>query len=232
MKIGVLLVSTGRYHIFLQPLIDGIEKHFFKDHKVEMYLFTDRVNELKHSDRINITQIATEHKPFPYPTQHRYHFFTSAYEIIKCDYLFYMDVDMGIVADVGEEILGDLVAVLHPGFYRGGGSWETRPESKSYIPPEKRIKYYAGGVQGGRAETYLSACSEMAAAISDDENRGISPVWNDESSWNEYLTRHDHKTLTPEYCMVEEDSLQRRWGIADLPKKIIALKKDHAALRS
>ncbi len=67
--------------------------------------------------------------------------------------------------------------------------------------------------------------------IEDDESRGITPVWHDESAWNCYLCERTPRTLTPEYCMVEEQHLREAWQISHFKPKIIALKKDHDALR-
>lgn len=235
--IGILLISTGKYHIFLQPLIDGIDKYFFKGYNIEVYLFTDRNNELRHSSRINIVQIPTEHKPFPYPTLKRYEFFSKAADIIKSGWLFYLDVDMAIISDVGEEILPDgindegLVATLHPGFYKGGGSWCTDENSLAYTPVECRKKYYAGGFQGGVTESYLNLCKSLSHNISEDEKKGVMAEWHDESHFNAYMGSKTPKTLLPEYCMVEQENLRVLWGINDFVPKIIALSKDHKKLR-
>ncbi len=237
MRIGLLIVCTGNYHIFLQPLIDGIEKYFFVRDTVDIYLFTDREHELQHSYRIKVINIPTDHKPFPAPTLYRYAYFNKAASKITSDYLFYSDVDMAFVDYVDREILpqegdGGLVATLHPGFYNNkGGSWEDRPESKAFVPVELRKKYYAGGFQGGERNAYLMACKEMAENITDDESRGITPVWHDESVFNCYLCERTPRTLTPEYCMVEEAHLREAWQISHFKPKIIALKKDHDELR-
>lgn len=236
MKIGICIVCTGKYGIFLQPLIDGIEKYFFVRDSVQVYLFSDQQHNLVHSERISIVNIPTEHKLWPYPTLKRYEFFSKAKDIITSDYLFYSDVDMAFVDYVDRETLpapghDGLVATLHPGFYNGGGSWEENVNSKSFTPPELRKKYYAGGFQGGSTKEYLFACKEMSENISDDEKRGVTPIWHDESAWNMYLSSRSPKTLTPEYCMVEETHLREAWQISHFVPKIIALKKDHNALR-
>lgn len=240
-KIGVLLISTGKYHIFVQPLIDDIDKHFFVGHEIEIYLFSDReMNiELRKSEcRINVVRVPTEHKPFPHPTLKRYEFFTNAADKITSDYLFYLDVDMGIVGDVGEEILpdeshGGLVVTHHPGFYRGGwGSTNCNPASKAWIPEEQRKTYFAGGFNGGETKAFLAMAKELSENIADDESRGVMAEWHDETHLNAYMSTRNPKKLTPEYCMVEQQELRDRWGIAHFAPKIIALAKNHAELRS
>ena len=57
--------------------------------------------------------------------------------ILEHDYCFYLDADMRIDALVGNEILGDLVATMHPyqSFYSNEeASYDRNPESLAYVP--------------------------------------------------------------------------------------------------
>ncbi len=236
MTIGLLLIATGKYDVFLQPLIDSVENYFFDRYtEVEVFVFADKVPSIYHSKRLKITHIPIEHKPFPYPTLYRYKYFHNARNLIKTDYVFYCDVDMLFVDCVGKEILPDnssgLVAVQHPGFAKTGGwgSPNTFKESLSYVAPEERGTYCAGGFQGGNTPAYLRVCNELDQLITIDENNGVIGEWHDESYWNRYLAdigyqQHEVKILSHEYCMSDAD-------ISGSPK-LLALTKDHAALRS
>lgn len=232
MKIGLLLIATGKYDVFLQPLIDSVDKYFFKDDKVEIFLFADKVPNIIHSDRIKIIHIPIEHKPFPYSTLYRYKYFWSSKDLITTDYVFYCDVDMLFVDHVGHEILPDgasgLVAVNHPGFAKTGGwgSPNMFKESMAYVAPENRGPYCAGGFQGGYTPSYLLACAAIDTNITTDENNGVMAEWHDESHWNKCLSVRGYqvKILSHEYCMSDAD-------ISGSPK-LLALTKDHAALRS
>ena len=236
-EVGIILIATGAYDMFLQPLLDSMEKYFFIDHSICVYLFTDKKNFVVYGERIVINELRVPCLKFPYPTLYRYKWISENTASMKSDNIFYMDVDMLFVDYVGEEILPDnsgLVAVHHPGYYAKGG-WgdnKTIKHSTAFIPIPHRKHYYAGGFQGGRKDVYLSACAFMANNILADERKGIMACWHDESHWNKYLSRHKCKELTPMYCMVEEQELRERWGIADIPPKIIALKKDHNKLRT
>jgi len=228
MKIGLLLVSTFKYDIFLQPIIDSLDRYFFRHHNVTIYLFTDK-NDLKlvHSDRINIITIPIEHKPFPYATLYRYKYFTEASHLITTDHVFYSDVDMKFVGAVDREILGDIVSVKHPGFYKGGwGSGACDIKSLAYLPPEDRGVYMAGGFQGGSRDKYIEACSILSQRISEDEKNGVMAEWHDETHWNWFVKKiaKDIKVLDCGYCYPES------WQIPYV-KRILALDKDHKALR-
>jgi len=240
MKIGILLISTNKYHVFLQPLIDSIKKYFFVNNEVTIYLFTDSINDLHGDERVNVVQSIIPSYKFPYATLYRYKIFSEAADLIKTDYIFYSDVDMLFVDHVGEEILpsdeqfgiNGLTATLHPGFYKGGGSWCTDVRSNAYVQPEYRKKYYAGGFQGGKKVDYLMACQQLAKNISIDYEHHIMAEWHDESHWNKWVSYRPIKILDPSYCMVEQEDLRVLWGIDHLSPKLIALKKEHKEIRS
>ena len=237
LTIGLLIVCTGKYGRFLQNLIDTLSTHFFVDDEVVIYLFWDQQTyHLLLPARFSIVCIPTEHKPFPFPTLYRYKFFVNASEKIHCQYLFYSDVDMILVGDVGREILpgendGGLVATGHPGFWKGGGSWCTNPNSTAFTEERFWIRYVCGGFQGGERNAYLTACGEMASNIATDEGRGIIVEWNDEMHWNKYVCTRKYKLLTPEYCMIPEQDIREKYKIAHFVPRIIALTKDHDELR-
>lgn len=233
--VGILLIATNKYKHFVQPLIYDLGKNFFKGHVVTIFLFTDDLNEgYFHDGNFGLKYFKIPSYKFPEVTLYRYKTFLShGIDIYKdCTHLFYLDVDMGIVAPVGEEILGDIVAVRHPGFFNGGGSWGNDPASLSYTDPDKRKHYYAGGFQGGSHDHFLAVADQLRARIQTDEENGIMAEWHDETHWNWYLANNPgFKELTPEYCMVEQQHLREQWGIAHFQPKIIALAKNHDELR-
>lgn len=239
MTIGLCLVCTGRYDVFLPELLEQVDRLFFPNDKVEVFLFTDKLKQYINSERVSVNYIYTEHKPFPASTLYRFKYFSSQSESLKskCDYVFYMDVDMRIVEPIGHEILPEegndgLVGTLHCGFYHRGGSWEDNIDSKAYVPLENRKKYFAGGFQGGEVNAYMNAVKALANNIDEDERNGVVPIWHDESAWNCYLSTRNPKILTPDYCMVENEQLRINWGVSNFIPKIIALDKNHSEIRS
>lgn len=226
MKIGVLLIATQKYIQFVDPVVDSIRTRFFRAEEVTIFLFTDR-----EVTRKDVVPLPIVHKPWPNITLERFHIF-SAYrqELEGKDYLFYLDVDMKVVGEVGPEILPEfpqeLVGTIHPGFYSPGkrGSYETRPESTAYIGSDQGTTYYAGGFNGGTATAFLNMAESLSHNIDIDRKKGITAVWHDESHLNRYLLDRPVKNISPAYCYPES------WKIP-FPKLILALDKDHAALR-
>ena len=167
-----------------------------------IHLFADRdpwsvgrESSTVHEARPTVHVIA--HEPWPGPTLHRYRTMLGAEaELAACDYVYYVDVNSRFVRPVAEEIFGDLAATIHFGFVeqpRWAWTCECRTTSRAYVAPREKLRarhYYAGGFQGGRAGVYLDAMRAMNAAIADDERRGITARWHDESHWNRYLIDH------------------------------------------
>lgn len=228
MTIGLLLVSTGKYDVFLPELLEQVDRLFFPNDKVEVFLFTDKFKHYIDSKRVSVTYIRIEHKPFPFPTLYRFRYINSESNSIKakCDYVFYMDVDMRIVETIGHEILSNgVIATQHCGFIHGGwGSLNVDPQSKAFVPFEKRGVYCAGGFQGGKTDAYMDMVNVLDKNISEDENNGIIAEYHDESHFNNYLSYNEHTIISHEYCMGEA-------YISGTPK-IIALDKNHAEIRS
>lgn len=232
MTIGLLLVCTGRYDVFLPELLEQVDRLFFPNEKVEVFLFTDKIKQYISSKRVSVNYIYTEHKPFPYPTLYRYKYMNNMTNVIrdKCNFVFYMDVDMRIVKEVGIEILPlpeeiGLVATKHCGFQSGGwGSTKVDQLSKAFLPKEKWGTYYAGGFQGGEVNAYMDMVNTLDKNIAEDESNGIIAEWHDESHFNHYMHDKSPKELDFKYCMGESYKTDEA--------VIIALDKNHAEIRS
>lgn len=223
-KIGLILISTNKYKIFVKPLIESARNFFLNNHEVTYYLFTDsdEFNDL--GDDVVINKI--EHLEWPMITLYRYKTFVKHKDILSTeDYLFYCDIDMRFVDNIGDEILGDLVATIHPGFLGGRGTPETKPQSTAYIHPNDELVYYAGGFNGGSSSNFLEMSEQIDKNIDIDSNNGIIAIWHDESHLNKFFTKNKPTTiLSPSYCYPES------WNL-NYTKKLLALDKDHESIR-
>lgn len=236
MKVTICLIATRKYKSFVGPLLEDIKEYFLKGHFIDVWIFTDEIKlqpwAYQKDERVTINQELIPSYGFPEATLLRYQIMCS--REYNTDYLFYLDVDYRIVSTVTDEFLGNVVAVLHPGFSCvGGGSWCTDKKSNAYTYPEFRKQYFCGGTQGGKYEYYYPIMKRLAREITDDEKRGVRCEWNDEQHWNKFLSEYkEFKILDSSYCMVEEQHLRERWKLTHLTPKIIALKKNHQEIRS
>ena len=111
MKILILTIATNKYIQFVERLYDNIEEKFLNGHEIQGLLFTE--HDVETSDNIKVSQI--DHEPWPMPALKRYNYFVKEKDYIsQFDYCYYFDVDMGIVSEVGDEVLSDLVATRSP----------------------------------------------------------------------------------------------------------------------
>jgi hypothetical protein len=237
-RIGLVILCTGKYSIFLNPLLDSAEEWFFKGENYDVYLFTDGPVTRIHDHRSTIFPIEVEHSPFPFIAMKRYKFISEYRDVFRAQNLMYIDVDMKFVGEVGAEILPDergLVATRHPGFFKyGWGSRKTHVRSTAYVPEDKRIRYMCGAFEGGETKKFVEASETMwnniledfetAAKIGYTHNYGVLADFADETHWNAYLKGHPYKELSPSYCYPET------WSIP-FEKKILALKKNYREVR-
>lgn len=231
--VGILLICTGKYDKFVTPLLDSMENNFLADHKKKYFLFSDKSNIDNRAFHIKI-----ERKGFPGDTLYRFHHFLSIEKKLReeTSYLYYSDVDMLCVNQIGGEILPNklkpLVGVAHPGFYmKSLGTPEDRTVSSAYIHhDEYRPCYWAGGLSGGETDTYLQMCNQIKNCIDSDDSKGLVARWHDESHLNRYFTSNLNlvKTMNPSYCY----SRSLCHGNPYVTPRLVALDKNHEEVRS
>lgn len=199
MNIGLLVIATGKYKIFLNNLIKSADKFFLEGHNVTYFIFTDEKQEIITNREIVCSII--EHKPWPYPTLLRYKHFSNNENLFdKIDYLYYVDSDMIFENYVGDEIFGDVVCVAHPWFIGNRGTPEDSNKSLAYIPNQVNFQYMAGAFFGGTKDCMINMFSFISKQIDIDYSRGVIAKWHDESHSNKFFILYSTKVLPPEYC--------------------------------
>jgi hypothetical protein len=235
-RVGIILIATGRYISFFEPVYQSYEKYFLPKYEKNYFLFTDSDK----SFHPNVITYKIERKGFPDDTLYRYHHFMKIKKEVmeKVDVVYYTDVDMKAVFPIGDEILPNnekpLIAVAHPGYFLRNrmGTPENRMRSHAYIDPtEKRPFYVCGGVQGGLTKNYFEASENISNMIDKDSNKDIVAIWHDESYWNRYMVSNVNKFkfMAANYCHPEKT---HRFGLGNLQPKILALDKDHSYFRT
>ena len=228
-KIGLLVMATGKYTVFIPPLIESAEKYFCKGHEVTYFVFTENQIDLGENSTAK-DRLVCLHQirlGWPYDTMLRYQVYLKYRDILMTqDYLFACDADMLFVGDCGDEILGKRVATIHPGFFEKPGPHdETDPRSRAFIPKKRRKNYYAGGFYGGTAKEMILIAEINSKLIDEDLSNGIIPMWHDESYWNRYCVDYPPTViLSPSYCYPES------WNLP-CSRKLLALDKNHGELR-
>jgi histo-blood group ABO system transferase len=220
-KIGLLVVATGKYITYVQPLVESANKYFCTKHDVTYFIFTDG-QAPQSNDIITIHQ---NRLGWPYDTMMRFEMYYNARELLQSmDYLFACDADMLFADTVGDEILGDRVGTLHPGYVGSKGTPETRSLSLAYIAPGTNKFYFAGGFNGGNKDEFLKMAKTISENVRSDLTKGIIAIWHDESHLNKYYIDHEPTViLSPSYCYPEHLNL-------DYKKRLLALFKNHSEI--
>lgn len=241
-KVALLFVCINQpYWAYLPQVMADAKKFFLLEHDVEILSWTDMPEETSFGKHTFHTDPIT----WPMGTLFRYHLFLKQEELLAAyDYIFYMDVDMRIVAPITGEIMGDgLTMAEHPMYALKKGlypPYEPNNDSTAYIKrfgtllnDEKgkvwfKPLYAAGGFQGGKASAFIKAMKVMKKNIDTDFQKNYIAIWNDESHWNKYLADHPPAiVLSPSY--IYPDSLIKEyyepiWGCSYQPK-IVTLTK-------
>jgi histo-blood group ABO system transferase len=101
-NIGLLIVATGKYIRFVNPLIESAKKHFCQNHHVTYFVFTDQ----EFDPPEDVVRIEQPRLGWPYDTMMRYQVYLDHWpRLLKQDYLFACDADMLFVGDVGDQTL-------------------------------------------------------------------------------------------------------------------------------
>jgi hypothetical protein len=232
LKIGFLIVATGKYDIFINPLIRSIEKYVLPNNSKFYNIFSDREIIL---EGVDYSIFSIEHRPFPYPTLKRFHFFEKYKNDIKGDQLIYIDADTLVTDNIGTEILYPVTVTQHCGFVNMVGSFEKRKESKCYINPENCKNYIGGGFYSFSRENFFKMSDFCRDLIDCDEENGIIPIWHDETAINKYIsTIIPDRVLSPSFHYPENNErIYNFWGGKHTFKcKILLLDKNHKEIRS
>lgn len=211
MKIAILYICTGKYHIFFKDFYESCEHFFLPGEDRTYFVFSDH-KEL--ADYSKVRFCYKECEGFPADSLFRFRTFLSVEsELKEYDYVFFFNSNMRFVATVDDSVLpgeeNGFMCCLdadydkrypHPCFY----PYERRGKSLAFIPRGlKKYDYYHAGLNGGRAKEYLEFCKTLHENIVKDFQNGIVAIYHDESHVNKYFSEHPCLSLHSEYGTAE-----------------------------
>lgn len=234
MKVNLLIVATGKYTQFLPDLLASADKYFLPEYNVSYCIFSDQ--KLSIPTERDVYVFPVEHKPFPYPTLRRFHFFKQyRHYLPDCNYFFYVDADALFVDFVHCDVLSERTAVMHCGFVGERGTYETRKESVCYVGEDEGEYYLGGGLWSFSQSEFWKLTDWAVQAIDKDAEIGIVPVWHDESVLNRWLIDNPPTNiLSPSYHYPENNPhIYNKWSAKRLNFKpvVLMLDKNHKEIR-
>jgi glycosyltransferase involved in cell wall biosynthesis len=236
-NIALCSVATGKYAFFVKDFIEGARKNFLPNHNVTFYIFTDQLLPVSGND---LVVVRWPHKKWPFSTMMRFQAYHNNFDLLgNNDYIFACDIDLGFVDIIGDEILGNLVGVLHPGYYQKNliksdlinRLIETRTKSKICLNHKNCYKkYFAGGFYGGKTNEFKKLVSICLENITHDLKLNLIAPWHDETHLNYYFLKcQPNIILGPDYCFPEKGLANKNIKLKS--PKILALNKDHLSIR-
>jgi len=234
MKIAFLTIATNKYVNMAKELYESMCIYAFPDNSatVDFLCFTNLPQEFDTlSGRVNHQSIYLTHVPFPLISLLRYQYYATVENILKeYDYVYHIDCDMLMKDNIDDNIIGDRVCVIHPGFPTNGIAAEKFPydrneKSKAYVPLNEGSYYYQNCFQGGRAAEFVNMCKLLRDATEENLRENYIARWHDESYMNRYMINNPPtKILPPTYAQPE---LWPLFGIT----KILHVNKNHKEIR-
>jgi len=218
-NIGVLIVATWKYISFIPPLLESARKYFVPEHNVSFFIFTDQY--LTNSN--DVKRLDATRKGWPHDTLMRYHeYLKYENEFKNMDYLFACDADILFTDHIGEEVLGNRVAIPHDVFLGRRGTYENSSKSSACVHNHEGVYYFSGAFVGGQRDSFLKMCKNIKQLIDVDLSKGIIAVHNDESYLNRELINNP-PTIVLSTCYGWPDNREPR-----VKPKMLFLSKKHS----
>lgn len=211
-KIAICYICTGKYSVFWDDFFTSFEKRFCVHSEKHYYVFTD-AKELAYSSLKNVHVIYQKNLGWPDNTLRRYEMFLKIKEaLLKHEYIFFFNANSYCAETITEEeflpVEEQFLVVQHPFYYKKSSNdfpYDRNIDSTAYIPFGEGTYYICGGINGGKAEAFMSLSETINSNIQLDDKKKITALWHDESHINKYIIgRHDYKLLSPAYCYPEE----------------------------
>ncbi|KAK2862421.1 hypothetical protein Q5P01_001954 [Channa striata] len=210
-RAGLLVLVVGTYGKFVRRFLSSAENYFLPGQMVTYYILTDNPRsldppiELGLERQLKVVPIAE----LPRWDRLAYRRMALIADAIRdpikgeVEYIFAADVDQEFVAPVGEEILGDLVATLHPELYgrpRNAFPYETEEVSSACVEQDEGDYYYTSELYGGLVSEMYKLAHACSLLILQDSARKVVARSLEESYLNRYLIDHRPTcVLSPEY---------------------------------
>ncbi|XP_072238724.1 globoside alpha-1,3-N-acetylgalactosaminyltransferase 1-like [Leuresthes tenuis] len=210
-RIGLFVLVVGTYAQFVRRFIYSAETHFLPGQMVTYYILTDNPRTLDPP-----VELGPERQMKVFPVTELPEWDRLAYRRMvlladairdqigsEVEYIFCADVDQEFVGLVGEEILGDLVATLHPELYgmaRNAFPYEVEEISSACVEEDEGDYYYTSELYGGLVSEMYSLARACSFLILQDQANKVTARGLEESYLNRYLIDHRPScVLSPEY---------------------------------
>jgi hypothetical protein len=179
--------ATNKFRALAERLRDRLAKHYQGTY--QLHVFTE-------APMPGVIWHGRHHQSWLEAVRDRFVGMATLEGIGEADHVFLIDADTDLERDVtADMLLGETVVLEHflNKEMRAKNSFGyAQPPSEAYIPADTPLPkaYYHCCFGGGRWGLMRHVYAELAASYRRDIDRGIEPIWNDESHWNHYFHYH------------------------------------------
>lgn len=205
MKFGIVIIATKNYKLFLNRLINSLEKFFNPSGGKKYFLITDeKLDWFDKYPSIDWTYI--EHEPTPLIAVKKYEYISKILNKLKeFDYVMYIDSDMELINFISEDKFDikdkKYFSVCHPLAFKDQNFWtvEKNKLSKAYIGDRNGATYVQSCLWGTKGEHVEYMVTTMKNNTNEDLKNGIIAIWHDESYLNKFFVDHKDEIFILNY---------------------------------
>lgn len=216
MKIAIVTVAIDAYRKFIPDFINSIKQYVFIGEQVDIMVISDALVE-------NYNTLVVDTLPPVLYLLLKYTYINK-FDVEPYDYVYYLDSDCRVIADIGPDILPDnelhLVGVQHPWQKSDSTSFESNPLSTACIRDNRNMPYFQSCFFGGKREAFRQMTLELERNTHIDLKNRIVAKWYDESHLNRYFFDHPPKALHMGYAYPDPSVWNQ---VFDAPAKILHL---------
>lgn len=200
-KVAIIYIATREYIQFWNIFYSSSEQFFCVDEDIQKhyFIFTNKENidnNLHETEYIHIIPIQALGPPLD--TMLRFHYMLSIKDILDSfDYILFFNANLQFLHKVhSSELLPndtqDLAFTIFD-FDKNipSESYESYEQSMAYIPPDKHVNYYRGGLITGKKTAFIQMSLFITKYIEKDLSANYIPIWHDESYLNRYIYEHE-----------------------------------------
>lgn len=194
---AIVIIATGKYKLFLEPLIKSLDIHFNPPKGKKYFLFTDEKCEwFDNHNLIKWIKIENYNNPSLVAIKKFEYIQRSLTELKEFDYIFYIDSDMELVSELTEDMIdlkdkkyfsvGHWCTIKNPNFW----TVEKNPRSTAYLGERNGSTYIHSCIWGTKSTYVQYMIDTLKNNIDEDLKNGIIALWADESHLNRFFVDH------------------------------------------
>lgn len=210
--VGIVVIASNGYFPLGIRFIKKFDSFYRGDYTIKYFFFSNTSPHSCISKEMSrrVKHMPVLHETWVDSTNSKFTGIKSIDEVPEwrdIDYIYYFDADTNISKPFKDWFIGDLVGGEHfhsrKWMQEGLSSFpfERNEDSQCYIPEDTNLftMYYYGAFFGGKRNKVFDFSDTLIERQIEDRNKGIEPIFNDESYINHYFHYNMPKIIYTEH---------------------------------